>query len=132
MRVAAALSILLAAGSALAQEDGPRPDYSHDALLRLFVQRDEPRPLPQKRVRWHLGYVEFRAWNMEWRVLYLPIAMPLAGSRMRDLATPVNPLAQFGPPYANSNGDYMRRPRDVDREIRRVLALEKRAKVKVQ
>ncbi|HSP13516.1 MAG TPA: hypothetical protein VLV78_02045 [Thermoanaerobaculia bacterium] len=70
--------IVLALAGNAAGQDSP-PDYSREKLLRLFA--DEPqREKVEPRVQFGIGYVDFKALNMRWRVNYLPIMLPLYGS----------------------------------------------------
>jgi hypothetical protein len=82
---AAAIVFALATFSVAAQEQ-PQPagDFSRPALQRTFsMRRIELPERPKRRVQFHFGAVEFRALGMDWRILYLPIAVPLAGTRVR-------------------------------------------------
>jgi len=120
MRAAAALLALLLAIPALADQ---KPDYSRDNLARFFAQREiDLPPRPPARVQWHLGSFEFRALGMDWRVLYLPIAMPLAGTRLSDVGKLPDPLAMTMP----GSRPVMPQPTlAVKREMRRALAMER-------
>ncbi|MBV8517146.1 MAG: hypothetical protein JO197_07040 [Acidobacteria bacterium] len=74
--------LLLAAFSAQAQTDTEtdRPDYSRDNLQRvLSVQTEEPQT--GRDVQYDIGAVSFRALGTRWRFNYLPIMMPLVGTR---------------------------------------------------
>lgn len=132
------LATLFIASAAFAQEPAPaRPDYSRDALLR-FVANNEirmsplPDHLPPGRVQWHLGWMEFRALGMQWRVFYLPIMVPLAGSGLQDVAKVPNAFELTDTPFATSPQLYPDRSASVNREMKRVLKLERQAKVKVK
>ena len=126
MRLLAAAA-LLAALPALAQETpaAAPPDYSRENLVRLFARGEEEHKLPPPRVRWHIGYVEFRALGMDWRVMYLPIAMPLAGTRLDQTADLPNAFELTNTQIAGARPYPLERPRAVRREIRRVLKMER-------
>lgn len=123
MRALLAALSLVAVG-AFAQEAAPRPDYSRGALLRMFALQP-PERLPPGRVQWHLGYVEFRALGMSWRIIYLPIAAPLPGGRLEDGATIPNPFALTRTPYASTMPPMFDRDRSwaEEREYRRILRM---------
>lgn len=72
--------VLTLAGNMAAQEltSPPAPDYSREKLIQLFANE----PIGEKvepRVQFGVGYVDFRALRMRWRLAYLPL-MPLPGS----------------------------------------------------
>ena len=75
----ALLVVLLAATTARAQSDD-RPDYSRDNLQRILsVNADERRD--EHNVQYDIGAISFRALGTRWRFNYLPLMMPLAGTR---------------------------------------------------
>jgi hypothetical protein len=125
-RLAPCCLLLLTALPLLADE--PKPDYSRETLLKMFAPRPPDPPLPPGRVQWHVGYAEFRAWGMNWRVMYLPLLAPLPGSRPNDLATLPNPFALTGTPYASTMPPMFDndRPWAVEREYRRILRMERK------
>jgi hypothetical protein len=82
MRSAAIVAAIVLALPAVAQEEQPPPDYSRQALLR-FVSEIPERPKRERNVKYHFGAVEFRALGMDWRVVYLPILLPLSGTGPR-------------------------------------------------
>lgn len=123
-------------GSIFAQETTPsRPDYSRDTLLR-FVASNEIKmsPLPEHlkggRIQWHLGWMEFRGLGMQWRIFYLPIVIPMAGSALHDIAKTPNALELTGTPIAAGPQLFPDRTASVNREFKRVLKLERQAKIK--
>jgi hypothetical protein len=131
-----ALALLLLASATLA-EDPPKPDYSRDALLRFAASNEIkmsplPEHLPPGRIQWHLGWMEFRGLGMQWRIFYLPIAIPLAGSGMQDVAKVPNALDQTGRAFPASSQLFADRSSAVNREMKRVMKLERQAKVKAQ
>ena len=72
--------LALAVNAAAQDEYAPsRPDYSRDKLLQLFANAPEREQI-EPRVQYGIGYIDFRALKMRWRVNYLPIMMPLYGS----------------------------------------------------
>jgi hypothetical protein len=101
---------------ALADE---KPDYSRDNLTRLFAQRDIEPPSPPGRVQWHLGWVDFRALNMDWRIVLLPLPM-LPGSRLNDTGKLPNPLELTNTPAPNAHPFIIEPSAEVAREVRRV------------
>jgi hypothetical protein len=129
--ISAALVVL--ATSAVAQKLPPtsQPDYSRDALLNFVTRSDikmSPLPdhLPPGRIQWHIGWLEFRGIGMQWRIVYLPIAMPLAGSGLNNVASIPNPIDMTAP-VADSPQLFAERSASVNREMKRVLKLQHRA-----
>jgi hypothetical protein len=60
------------------------------------------RPEPGKRnVRFYFGGVEFRALGMDWRIVYLPIMVPLSGSELRTNNTLPDPFLLTGTEIAS-------------------------------
>jgi hypothetical protein len=71
--------LLLAASTARAQTDDP-PDYSRDNLQRILsVNAGEPPD--EHNVQYDVGAISFRALGTRWRFNYLPLMMPLVGTR---------------------------------------------------
>src|SRR5438067_5747830 len=100
-----ALAVLLCASATLA-EDPPKQDYSRDALLRFAANNEIkmsplPEHLPPGRIQWHIGWMEFHALGTEWRIFYLPIVVPLAGSGIQNVAKLPNALELTGTPFAS-------------------------------
>jgi hypothetical protein len=129
--ISAALVVL--ATSAVAQKlpPTPQPDYSRDALLNFVTRSDikmSPLPdhLPPGRIQWHIGWLEFRGIGMQWRIVYLPIAMPLAGSGLNNVARVPNPIDMTAP-IAGSPQLFAERSASVNREMKRVLKLQHQA-----
>ena len=119
-----ALAVMLIAAPAMADEV---PDYSRDRLLSLFALRVEERhKLPPPRVQWHLGFVEFHALGMDWRVIYMPLLAPFAGTRMNETATLPDPFALTNTQLAGSRPFTPEPSFAVKREIGRALAMERR------
>ena len=140
MRPLAFAFAILFITSAVFAEDPPKAvkeDYSRDAMLR-FVANNEikmsplPEHLPQGRILWHLGWMEFRGLGMEWRIVYLPIAIPLAGSALHDHAKTPNALELTGTPVATGPQLFPDRTAAVNREVKRVLKLERQARLKAE
>ena len=118
----ALLAALLAAGPALFATEPQPPDYSRDALRRTFAMHViELGPKPKPRVRFTFGAIEFRALGMDWRILYLPLAMPLSGTRTgvtQELPDPfaLTNVALPGPrPYEIETA-----PRELKAELKRI------------
>lgn len=130
-----AAAFVAAVTSAAAQETTqptPRPDYSRDALLHFVARNDikmSPLPdhLPPGRIQWHFGWLQFRGLGMQWRVVYLPIAVPLAGSGLQNVAQVPNPLAMAQAPVAGAPQLFAERSASVNREMKRVLKLQRQA-----
>src|SRR5688572_26635183 len=80
--VTTALTLALAATAVAQETPAADPDYTKPTLIRIFSVDDTPPPR-ERRIKHSFGAIEFRALGMDWRISYLPIAMPLAGSRMR-------------------------------------------------
>lgn|GEM_PF-1137989 len=128
-------TLLLIASAAFAQEQttATRPDYSRDALLR-FAAKNEikmsalPDHLPPGRIKWHIGWMEFGALGLQWRIFYLPIAVPLAGSGMQNVAKVPNALELTGRPLPAAADIFRDRPASVNREVKRVMKIERQAK----
>lgn len=124
MRIAIASTILLFA-FAVHGDEPPKPDYSRDGMLRLMAKYDETHPpIPRKR-HFHIGYVEFRAFDMDWRIFYLPLAAPLHGSGpagARELPNPFKlttmHLSSPGPPMLEDERSFA-----AQREFRRIKRL---------
>src|SRR5687767_7832866 len=118
MKAAATLILLLlAAGAVMAQEE-PRPaDYSRETLLRLFVQEEPPRRTGD--VQFHVGAIEFGALGTRWRFNYLPIMMPLPGTRFTTTREWPDAFALTNTPIATPPRAW-RTQRDVNAEMRRI------------
>lgn len=129
MKAAATLIILLlAAGTVMAQEE-PRPDYSRDTLLRLLVQDDPPRRTGD--VQFHVGAIEFGALGTRWRFNYIPIMMPLPGTRFTTTREWPDAFALTNTPIATPPRAW-RTQREVNAEIRRIERVTKpKATIKV-
>jgi len=130
-------TLLLLVSSAFAQEQTTtaRPDYSRDALLRFAAKNEirmSPLPdhLPPGRIQWHFGWMEFRGLGAQWRIFYLPIVVPLAGSGMQSVAKVPNALELTGTRFATGPEIFRDRPASVNREVKRVLKAERQAKRK--
>jgi len=132
MRAVVIAAAVLVAVTAIAQQrqPTPQPDYSRDALLHFVARNDiKMSPLPDhlpSRIQWHIGWLEFRGLGMEWRVVYLPIAVPLAGSGLNNVARIPNPLDMTAPIAGNPNL-FAERSAPVNREMKRVLKLQRQA-----
>jgi hypothetical protein len=132
--VVIAASFVIAATAAIAQErqNTAQPDYSRDALLH-FVARNEikmsplPDHLPPGRIQWHFGWMEFRGLGMNWRIVYLPIAVPLAGSGLQNTGRVPNPVEMARSPIAGNTDVFAERSAAVNREMKRVLKLQRQA-----
>lgn len=100
-------------------------DYSQEQLDRTFAMRQIDLPeRPEGRVRYGFGYVDFRALGMDWRLIYLPIAMPLSGTRMGTTNEWPDPFALTSTAVATTPRTWHTQ-RQVSREIRRIKKSEK-------
>jgi hypothetical protein len=81
-------------------------------------------------VQWHIGWTEFRALGIQWRLFYLPIAVPLAGSGIQNVARLPNPLEMTGRPFPAASDVFQQRTASVNREMKQVLKIERQAKKK--
>lgn len=138
MRTLAFTFAALLIASAIRAEDppaAPKPDYSRETLLR-FVSANEirmsplPDHLPPGRIRWHIGWMEFRGLGMQWHIFYLPIVMPLAGSGLNHVAEIPNPLEMTSRPIPAGLQIYPDRSAAVNREMKRALKLDRQARAK--
>jgi hypothetical protein len=125
-----AAAFVVAVTSAVAQER--QPDYSRDALLHFVARNDikmSPLPdhLPPGRIQWHFGWMEFRGLGMDWRIVYLPIAVPLAGSGLQNVGRVPNPIEMARTPVAGNTDVFAERSASVNREMKRVLKLQGQA-----
>lgn len=126
------LSLLAAAlmASVAYADDTPRPDYSRETLLKILRPLPDHPPVPG-RIQWHPGYFEFRSLGMNWRVIYLPLLAPLAGTRLADTARLPNPFELTGTPYASTLPPMFDqdRPWAVQRELNRIERLTKKQRL---
>ena len=129
MRRALPFVLFLCAAAAWAQDEpAPAPDFSRAHLDELF-RADAPPPPPRSNVQFHVGAIEFRAFGMDWRISYLPVLMPLSGSRagISPMEMP-DPFALARTPIATGPRAFGDR-RAVNAERRRI---ERLAKVKAR
>jgi hypothetical protein len=127
-----AILILLGATAAGAQEADPapaKPDYSKESLQRFVLSIPEP-PKRERNVRFHIGAIEFGAVGTRWRFNYLPIMMPLSGTRLGVTREWPDPFALTGTVIATPRRAW-RTQRKVDAELRRIEKSE-RAKIRVK
>ena len=108
-----------------------QPDYSKETLIifsRDFLRQQEASP-----VEWGIGAIDVFHFGTRLHLSYLPFLAPLPGSRLKDVATFPNPFALTQTAIARAM-PYMAddRPSSVNREIRRVLKMEKKAKVRIE
>lgn len=132
-RLFIALLTVSIASAAFAQEEKPpeTPDPSKPTVMRVFTA-DEKEPVRERRVKFTPGAVEFRALGMDWRISYLPILMPLAGSRMTTSREWPNAFALTGTEFATPPRTWRER-RAISAELRRINRLDrKRAKVVIK
>ena len=124
-------ALLLLAASAFAEEKpkNTTPDYSRDTLQKLFIEAgdiDDHRPA----VRYHIGTVEFRALGTNWRFNYLPLMMPLSGTRAGVTQEWPDPFALTGAQIATGPRAWRTR-KTRNAEMRRIEKTE-RARLRVK
>ncbi len=126
MRTAILAILCLAAPAAFSQESPAQPDYSREQLRHIFTSDPAP-PGPQSNFHVGVGYVEFRALGAQWRLGFLPILAPLAGSvpTTRGLGMPdafgLNHVVIPGGPLLPEERDA-----DEQRELRRIARITAR------
>ena len=123
---------LLVAVTAFGQE-AQKADYSPEALRHVLTASDETPPPNPSSVHFGVGSIEFRAFNMNWRIMYLPFAMPFSGSVRYS-----NPQSMWPDPFALTNTQLAETPRtwrdtrEVSKERKRIeQSMRDQAKVKV-
>ena len=99
-----------------------------DDAEKLKAFRDlnpDNRATSDRRVEFHLGYVEIHYLGMDWRIFYLPLLAPLPGARLEDGAKIPNPFELTGTPYASTMPPMFDhdRSRAVEREYKRIEKL---------
>src|SRR5262249_44417138 len=124
-RVGIIAALLLAAAATVLADDAPRPDFSQDAMLSVTRER-----LPRRyaeRVDVDLVAIDAYHDGTRARFYWLPALAPLPGTRLVDVATLPSPFALTNTAIARSM-PYMsdENTAAVNREIRRVLRLEKK------
>lgn len=119
----ACIAAILAFSAAADDPPAPSPDYSRDSLLRLVSEAPEPPPR-ERNVKHHFGAVEFRALGMDWRLFYLPVAMPLSGSGLRTSSSMPDPFELTGTVYATPAKPWRER-RQLRAELRRINRSER-------
>lgn len=126
-----ALALALAGPAAAQDEPATNPDFTKPTLMRIF-STDETPPLREPRVKVRAGALEFRALGMDWRIAYLPILPPLAGSRPTTSREWPDAFSLTGTEFASTPRTWRQR-RALSGELRRIERLErKRAKVVVK
>ena len=125
-RVGMALSVLVALSLPLsAGASSSSPDYSKRALLEVFQEDLRERPEPYRNLG--PGYVQFRALGSDFRLFFLPIMAPLAGTFSSTSPTPmIDPFEVMQtnfpsrkPPLMDSSKDSSWRERLYARRMRR-------------
>jgi hypothetical protein len=71
--------------------------------------------------------MEFRGLGTQWRIVYLPIAVPLAGSGLQNVARVPNPLDMAQNPIVGNTDVFAERSASVHREMKRALKLQRQA-----
>jgi len=126
-----AVALLTFAAAAALADDAPAPDYSQPALLSFTREVLRQRAAERFDIDW--GAIDIYHFGTHVKLLWLPFLAPLPGTKLNETANFPNPFALTNTPIARSM-PYM--PDDetssaVKREMRRVLRLQKRAKVTV-
>jgi len=135
MNRAALLLIILGVATPLAAADAPKPDYSQEAIFRFaheFVIH--PHSTVGDFDLGNLGAINVYKYGVHGIFNYLPFLAPLAGTRLADVATVPNAFALTNTPIARSMPfmpDEVSLSPGVRRELKRILQLEKQAKLDV-
>ena len=104
-----ALALTFATLSAGASSSSP--DYSKEALLEVFSDDRREKPQPYKNVG--PGYVQFRALGSDFRLFFLPIMAPLAGTvSSNGSATFPDPFEHLQTVFPSRNPPAMGSPKD--------------------
>ena len=117
------IASLLVAATAFGQ-DAPKPDYSPEALRHVLTASDDSPPPNPSSVHFGVGSIEFRAFNMNWRIMYLPFAMPFSGSVRTS-----NPQSMWPDPFALTGTQLAETPRtwrdtrEVSKERKRIESM---------
>lgn len=109
--------MLFMAAVALGQET-EKPDFSRDAVQKLLLTVDVEAEV-EPPVRFHVGAVEFRTLGTNWRFNYLPIMMPLSGTRFGVTQEWPDPFALTGTAIATPRRAW-RTQRAFNAELRRI------------
>ena len=126
MRIIAGTILFAIAVGAAADETSPKPDFSRDALMRTFAAHEIDLPeRPGPRVKFRFGGMEFHALGTDWRIMYLPVFMPLSGSAPTTSKTFPDPFALTGASIATMPQHFPTR-REVNAELRRIRRTESR------
>ena len=129
-RLATTALLTFLAATALA-DDARRPDYSQEAMLSFT--REVLRQRARERVEVNVGAIDVYKFGLRSRFFWLPFLAPLPGTKLNETARVPDAFSLTQTAIARSMPymDY-ENSGPVNREIRRVLRLEKkRAKVKV-
>lgn len=135
MNRAALLLIILGVAAPLAAADAPKPDYSQDAIFRFahdFVLR--PHHTVGDFDLGNVGSINVYKYGLHGVFNYLPFLAPLIGTRLADVATVPNAFSLTNTPIARSMPfmpDEVSLSPGAKRELKRVLKLEKQAKISV-
>jgi len=126
-----ALLTLMTAAAALA-DDAPRTDYSRDAMLSFT--REVIRQREAERVEIDFGAIDVYKFGTHLKFFWLPFLAPLPGTKLNETARIPDAFSLTNTRIAGSMPYMAEESRaGVNREIRRVLRLEKkRAKIRVE
>ncbi|HET7434791.1 MAG TPA: hypothetical protein VFN10_08770 [Thermoanaerobaculia bacterium] len=96
----------------------PTPDYSQSHIAQILRTNVEP-PEQKSSIEFHAGAVSFRALGTSWRIVYLPILMPLSGSRFGTSREWPDPFALTNTPIATTPRSW-RTQREMNAERKRI------------
>jgi hypothetical protein len=130
MKPSAAALLFLLTAAPLTAEEPPAVDASREALQKFVASIPEPPPPHPRNVTFHIGAIEFRALGARWRFNYLPIMLPLSGSRMGVTREWPDPFELSQASIATTSRSFTTR-RAANAEMRRIEKTE-RAKIKVK
>jgi hypothetical protein len=136
MKDLAAFVIVLALARSVGAQEAPiqttAADYSREKLIQIFA--NEPvKEQVEPRIQFGVGYVDFRALKMRWRLAYVPL-MALPGS------IPWQYNGSFGAlpnPFELTHTEYASPPRtwkqlrDMNAELKRIERTEKEKRARV-
>jgi hypothetical protein len=130
---AALFAALLVAATLSAQETAPpKPDYSRDTIMKLFMNADPDEHPIRYRGYENFGSVQFHALGTTFHLNYLPFLMPLSGTGFGMSATSQtfpDPFVLTNTQIATSQRAWRTR-RNLKAEMRRIEKSE-RARIKV-
>lgn len=126
-----ALLTMTASAAALA-DDAPKPDYSREAMLNF--SREVERQREAERIEIDFGAINVYKFGTSFKFFWLPFLAPLPGTKLNEGARVPDAFSLTNTRIARSMPYMAEENRaGVNREIKRVLRLEKRrAKIRVE